>query len=120
MLTYAELDARANRMAQALRSRGVGRGQRVGLCIERGADMLAAVLGVLKTGAAYVPLDPSFPAERLRFMADDAQLALLVSDTDAGGLPLVCPASANCCSMPMPRPSLPHWMPRLPADARYG
>jgi len=78
-LSYAELEARANRLAQVLRSHGVGRGERVGLCVERGADMLAAVLGILKAGAAYVPLDPSFPQERLRFMAEDAQLALLVS-----------------------------------------
>ncbi len=84
-LTYAELDASANRIAQALRLRGVGRGQRVGLCVERSADMLAVVLGVLKSGAAYVPLDPSFPTERLRFMADDAQLALLVSTTTLAG-----------------------------------
>jgi amino acid adenylation domain-containing protein len=78
-LSYAELEARANRLAQVLRSRGVGRGERVGLCVERGAEMLAAVLGILKAGAAYVPLDPLFPQERLRFMAEDAQLALLVS-----------------------------------------
>ena len=78
-LTYSNLDARANRLAQALRTRGVGRGQRVGLCVERGTDMLAAVLGILKAGAAYVPLDPMFPQERLRFMAEDAELALLVS-----------------------------------------
>lgn len=78
-LTYAELDSRANRLAQALRARGVGRGQRVGLCVERGTDMLAAVLGILKAGAAYVPLDPMFPQERLRFMDEDAELALLVS-----------------------------------------
>ena len=84
-LSYAELDTRATRMAQALRSRGVSRGQRVGLCVERGADMLAAVLGILKAGAAYVPLDPSFPEDRLRFMADDAQLALLVSTTALAG-----------------------------------
>ncbi len=77
--TYAELDARANRIAQALRARGVGRGQRIGLCVERGADMLSAMLGILKAGAAYVPLDPAFPGERLRFMAEDAQLALIVS-----------------------------------------
>ena len=80
-LTYAELNTRANHLAHALRSRGVGRGQRVGLCLERGADMLASVLGILKAGAAYVPLDPSYPADRLRFMAEDAQLALLVSTT---------------------------------------
>jgi non-ribosomal peptide synthetase component F len=84
-LTYAELDKHANRMAQALRSRGVSRGQRVGLCVERGSDMLAAVLGILKAGAAYVPLDPVFPQERLRFMAEDAQLTLLVSTTALAG-----------------------------------
>ena len=85
-LSYAALEARANRLAQALRARGTGRGQRIGLCLERGADMLAAVLGVLKTGAAYVPLDPSFPEERLRFMAEDAQLVLLVSSTALAGV----------------------------------
>ncbi len=89
-LSYAELDARANRIAQAMRLRGVCRGQRVGVCVERGADMLAAVLGILKSGAAYVPLDPVFPVERLRFMVEDAQLALLVSTSslaDSFGLP---------------------------------
>jgi amino acid adenylation domain-containing protein len=80
-LTYHELNTRATRLAHALRSRGVGRGQRVGVCVERGADMLAAVLGILKAGAAYVPLDPSYPEDRLRFMAEDAQLAQLVSTT---------------------------------------
>ena len=88
--TYAELDARANRVAHALRSRGVSRGARVGLCVERGSDMLAALLGILKSGAAYVPLDPAFPVARLRFMADDARLACLVSTAalaDACGVP---------------------------------
>jgi amino acid adenylation domain-containing protein len=85
VLSYAALDARANRLAQVLRSRGIGRGQRVGVCVERDADMLAGVLAVLKTGAAYVPLDPSFPEARLRFMAHDAQLALLVSTAALAG-----------------------------------
>ena len=88
-LSYAELDAHANRIAQVLRARGIGRGSRVGLCLERSTEMLAAVLGVLKSGAAYVPLDPSFPAERLRFMAEDADLALLLSSSalvDACGI----------------------------------
>ncbi len=84
-LSYAQLDARANRIAQALRARGVSRGQRVGLCVERDADMLAVVLGILKAGAAYVPFDPSFPEARLRFMAEDAQLALLVSTSALAG-----------------------------------
>jgi amino acid adenylation domain-containing protein len=82
-LSYVDLDVRANRLAHALRSRGIGRGRRVGLCVERGADMVAAVLGILKAGAAYVPLDPSFPEARLRFMAEDAGITLLVS---TGGL----------------------------------
>ena len=85
-LPMASSTARANRLAQVLRSRGVGRGQRVGLCVERGADMLAAVLGILKAGAAYVPLDPSFPEERLRFMAEDAQLAAARVHDRPGGL----------------------------------
>ena len=79
-VSYAELEQRASSIAHALRSRGIGRGQRVGLCLERGVDMLAALLGVLKAGAAYVPLDPAFPAQRLRFMAQDAELALLLND----------------------------------------
>jgi amino acid adenylation domain-containing protein len=79
LLTYGDLNGRANRIAHRLRSLGVCRGERVGLCVERGADMLAAVLGVLKSGAAYVPLDPSFPEERLQFMAQDAELGTLVS-----------------------------------------
>jgi amino acid adenylation domain-containing protein len=78
-LSYAELDARANAIAHALRARGADRGERIGLCLERGVDMLAALLGILKTGGAYVPLDPAFPVERLRYMADDARLGLLVS-----------------------------------------
>lgn len=84
-LCYGELNSQANRLARVLRARGVGRGQRVGLCMERGAEMLAALLGILKAGAAYVPLDPGFPAERLRFMAEDAQIELLVSTTDLAG-----------------------------------
>ena len=79
--SYGELEAAANRFARELQARGIGRGQRVGLCLERGAEMLAAVLGVWKTGAAYVPLDPGFPAERLRYMVEDAQLAGLVATT---------------------------------------
>jgi amino acid adenylation domain-containing protein len=89
-LSYGELDGRANRLAQALRARGVGRGQRVGLCLERGADMLAAVLGIVKAGAAYIPLDPSLPQDRLRFMAEDAGLTLLVS-TSAAAAPFGLP-----------------------------
>ena len=82
-LTYAELDARANRIAHVLRSRGVGHGSLVGLSLARHADMVAALLAVLKSGAGYVPLDPGFPADRLAFMAQDAALAALIVDGEA-------------------------------------
>ncbi|HEV7271206.1 non-ribosomal peptide synthetase [Pseudoxanthomonas sp.] len=78
-LTYAQLEARANRIAHLLRAQGARRGSLVGLSVDRDADMLAALLGILKTGAGYVPLDPGFPAERLTYMAGDAGLAALVT-----------------------------------------
>ena len=78
-ISYAELDARANRLARLLRSRGVGRGALVGLCVERSLEMVVAQLAILRAGAAYVPLDPAYPADRLAFMAGDARLALLVT-----------------------------------------
>jgi amino acid adenylation domain-containing protein len=81
-IDYAELEGRANQMAQTLRSRGIGPGSLVGLCLERDFDMVIAVLAVLKTGGAYVPLDPVFPRERLAFMAADATLALMVSTSE--------------------------------------
>ncbi|WP_162577125.1 non-ribosomal peptide synthetase [Variovorax sp. PBL-H6] len=85
--TYAELDARANRLAHALRARGMGRGERIGLCLERNADMLVALLAVLKCGAAYVPLDPDFPKARLDYQAEDARLGLLISTSDIAHAP---------------------------------
>ncbi|MHA6203850.1 non-ribosomal peptide synthetase [Dyella soli] len=82
-LTYAQLEARANRIARVLRARGVGHGSLVGLSLPRSADMVAALLAVLKSGAGYVPLDPGFPADRLAFMAQDASLAALIVDDGA-------------------------------------
>lgn len=79
-LTYVQLEARANRLAHCLRQRGAMRGSLVGLALERGTDMLAALLAVLKTGAGYVPMDPGFPEERLAFMAEDTALVALVVD----------------------------------------
>src|SRR5262249_36893316 len=77
--TYRELSERANRIAHALHECGVRRGARVGISVARSADMVVAVLGVLKANAAYVPLDPSYPSARLAFMAEDADLAALVT-----------------------------------------
>lgn len=79
-LSYAELDERSNRMARHLQGHGVGRGARVGVCVERSVELVVALLGVLKAGAAYVPLDPSYPADRIRFMVEDAKPAALVAD----------------------------------------
>jgi natural product biosynthesis luciferase-like monooxygenase protein/amino acid adenylation domain-containing protein/non-ribosomal peptide synthase protein (TIGR01720 family) len=78
-VTYAELDRRAERLARALRRRGVAAETRVGVCVERSAGMVAALLGVLKAGGAYVPLDPSYPRERLAYMVRDSGLAVAVA-----------------------------------------
>jgi surfactin family lipopeptide synthetase A len=83
--SYAELSRRSNQIAHHLQRLGVGPGARVGICVERSLEMVAGLLGILKTGAAYVPLDPSFPEDRLRFMADDAQLGALVSTAVLAG-----------------------------------
>ncbi|MFF8804025.1 non-ribosomal peptide synthetase [Streptomyces omiyaensis] len=82
--SYAELNLRANRLAALLRGRGVGRGDRVGLCLRRNADLPASILAVLKTGAAYVPLDPSSPAGRVAEIAADAEVRLVVAHAEAG------------------------------------
>ncbi|HEV3052104.1 MAG TPA: amino acid adenylation domain-containing protein, partial [Longimicrobium sp.] len=78
-LDYAELNARANRLAHDLRARGVGPEVRVALCVERGPGMVAAVLAVLKAGGAYVPLDPSYPVDRLRYMLADSAPAVVLT-----------------------------------------
>ncbi|GAA4669903.1 hypothetical protein GCM10023347_24600 [Streptomyces chumphonensis] len=82
-LTYRELDERANRLARRLRELGAGPGERVGLCLERSTDQLTAVLGVLKSGAAYVPLDLAQPAARMADVLDDADVRVLVTHAAA-------------------------------------
>jgi natural product biosynthesis luciferase-like monooxygenase protein len=78
-LTYAELERRTNALASALAERGAGRSTVVGLCLERSADLVIAMLAILKTGAAYLPLDPSYPAERVAFMLEDSEAPLIVA-----------------------------------------
>ncbi len=80
--SYAELNARANQIAHALRVAGVRTGAYVGVYLERSATMLASLLAVMKTGAAYVPLDPEFPSNRLDFMCEDAGLAVIIAETE--------------------------------------
>ncbi|KGV52981.1 non-ribosomal peptide synthetase [Burkholderia pseudomallei] len=86
-LSYAELNARANRLAHYLQARGVGPDRLVALCAERGIEMVVGLLAILKAGGAYVPLDPSHPPERLRRMLDDTNpVAVLVDDIGADAL----------------------------------
>ncbi len=78
-LTYAELNARANQLAHHLQSLGVGPETLVALSLDRSLDLVVAILGVLKAGGAYLPLDLAYPPERLRYMLDDAQAKVLIT-----------------------------------------
>jgi amino acid adenylation domain-containing protein len=85
-VTYAALNARANRLAHHLVRLGVGPETRVGICQGRGVEMLVSLLAVLKAGGAYVPLDPAYPAERLAFTLRDAHVAVLLTEDALRGL----------------------------------
>ncbi|HEY3582715.1 MAG TPA: amino acid adenylation domain-containing protein, partial [Pyrinomonadaceae bacterium] len=78
--TFAELNRRANRLAHFLAARGIGPESLIGLCMERFPEMIVALLGILKTGAAYLPLDPSLPLERRAFMLEDAGASKLLTE----------------------------------------
>ncbi|MFG3008752.1 amino acid adenylation domain-containing protein [Streptomyces calvus] len=101
-LSYARLAARADRLARVLVARGVGPEQRVALMLPRGVDLVVALLGVVKAGAAYVPVDPRYPAERIAHLLEDAEPALVIDErwlaaaeapgAVAGSLPVVGPA----------------------------
>jgi amino acid adenylation domain-containing protein len=87
-LTYAELDVRANRLARHLVTLGAGAGRLVAIAMPRSAELITAVLGVLKSGAAYVPVDPAYPAERIAFMlAESAPVTVLTTAAVAATLP---------------------------------
>ena len=80
-LTYRELDERSNQYANYMRTLGAGSGQLVAICVDRSLELIVAVLGVLKTGAAYVPLDPAYPPDRLAFIIEDANVPLIVTES---------------------------------------
>jgi amino acid adenylation domain-containing protein len=94
-LTYGELDGRANRLAHHLQSSGVGPDSRVGVRLSRSVDLAIALLAVLKAGGACVPLDPSYPEERLAFMAGDAGLVTVLTHVDVAYRPATPPARAT-------------------------
>ncbi|MEM6614850.1 MAG: AMP-binding protein, partial [Cyanobacteria bacterium P01_C01_bin.72] len=80
--TYSELNERANQLARHLQTRGVGNKNLVGIYLERDRDLLVALLAVMKAGAAYIPLDPSYPQERISYIINDAGIAHLISKED--------------------------------------
>ncbi len=80
-LTYSDLDRRSNRLARVLQSRGAGPGRFVAVCLDRSPAQVVTILAILKTGAAYVPLDPAYPADRLRFMVDDTDPPVVVTES---------------------------------------
>jgi amino acid adenylation domain-containing protein len=92
-VTYGELNRRANGVARRLRSLGVGAEAVVGVCVERSAGMVVALLGVLKAGAAYLPLDPQYPAARLEAVLEDAGVAVLLTQASLAD-------KVSACSVP--------------------
>ncbi len=106
-MTYRELDEASNRLAHWLAAHGAGPGQTVALLLSRSAEAIAAILAVLKTGAAYLPIDPALPADRLAFMLDDAApIAVVTTDEQAerfDGVPVIDIADPGSKPSPPPR-----------------
>jgi amino acid adenylation domain-containing protein len=96
-LTYGELNSAANRLSHYLRRRGVRRGSVVGILLDRGALQVVSVLAILKAGAAYAPIDPGYPAERVAFMVSDAKIDLLLTQESLRGL--ASSEQMSCISM---------------------
>ncbi|MFI9502945.1 amino acid adenylation domain-containing protein [Nocardia sp. NPDC052566] len=117
-LGYAELATAADLLARRLHAHGIGRGAFVGIHLERSADVVVAILAVLRTGAAYVPLDPMYPAERIDFMVADSGAPLIITQSSlAAGLS----ASAELLLIdePGPAPAPVVWAAAEPGDACY-
>lgn len=80
-LTYQELNKKANRLARVLNSRGIHQGSVVGIMLERSLDLTAAILGVIKCGGTYIPIDPEYPDSRIRYMLEQTEASLLITDS---------------------------------------
>ena len=98
-LSFAEVDRQANQIAYVLQSKGIGPGQYVAVLVERGFALITALLGVAKSGAAYLPIDPGYPADRVQFVLDDAQCVAAIVSPDYAArciLPPECVLLTNC------------------------
>ena len=104
-LTYAELDARADALAEWLRNEGVGPGTLVGVCVPRSVEMIVGVLGVLKAGGAYVPIDPEYPEERQAFIREDAGLRLVLGRDEIARASASNARAESCRSIPRASPT---------------
>jgi amino acid adenylation domain-containing protein len=103
-LTYSQLNAQANQVARRLRELGAGPEILIGVCMQRTSDRIAALLGILKAGSGYVPLDPEYPADRLAFMVEDAHMPVVITDDlSKASVPL---AAAHVVSMDRDRAAL--------------
>ncbi|MFJ4645801.1 amino acid adenylation domain-containing protein [Streptomyces bobili] len=118
-LTYRELDEEAEHLARALRARGAGPGSLVAVALRRSAELAVAVLAVHKSGAAYLPIDPAYPAERIGYVVEDAGPVLALTTTDvAGGLPALDAVPRLLLDEPVPDAPAFTGDP-APADAAY-
>ncbi len=115
-LSYAALHNRADRLAHALRSRGIGRETIIGVCMERSVELVVALLGVVKAGAAYLPLDPELPPARLAFLLADAQAPLVLTQPHLHGqLSVALPDTIPVLSLDAA--AVPDWLAAQPAHA---
>ena len=103
-LSYRELDRRANQLARMLQESGTGPEALVGICMERSTEMVIGLLGILKAGAAYVPLDPTYPLERLQHMVHDAGMSVILTQHSLRSL--VTPLSGQVICLDADWPSI--------------
>jgi amino acid adenylation domain-containing protein len=114
-LSYQVLEQRANQLAHFLQEQGAGPVHRIGLCLPRTPELIIALLAVLKAGAAYVPLDPSYPAERLAFMVQDCEATLLLTQQELfHQLSVPLPSQTKCIFLKQIWPLLPAYSSQPP------
>ena len=83
--SYEEIDSNANRLARFLRQRGIQNGDRVGLILEKSAELYISMLGIMKSGAAYVPIDPGYPKDRVKYILENSEASLTVTSSSIAG-----------------------------------